>query len=721
MNDDYTPLDWLRDYNEAIRAGADPAAAQAELMRLHPQGMSLQGIQDAVRADRSAQSPAMQRLSERRGSPLAGGVSDFSRMAAQGATFNFADELAGAVAAITPGGRGYREARDASRQRVSGLKETSPRASQMAEIAGGFAVPFTAGTGLAGKVAPEGASLLMRSLGGAIGGGTAAALASGLAGAGEGQTPQERLQNAGANALFGGALGVGLGAAAPIAGAVATGVGRVGGRAVRPVQQGVSDAARRMRGVLEETPVTPGNIQRRMNELGPGAVIADLDPRLAREARSARNLAASLDVAEGPVQGLMDRGAQRGERIARDLRAATGLNDTFEAGLRAARGEVKQGGRRLYGSLERDFAEVPVDALTDVLTNRRVQQTLNTVRRETAEAIGTDNFRPYEAGGPVSFKELQETVWMLDDEIAGLSGRDLATNRARSVKAVRDQLQDAMREDIPGYRTANDTYRGMVKKVEAYETGYKGQGKTATQIREEIAQYEPGSTASPELRAGLEEAVDAYRVGYLHRMEEQLRGFEGGRGPANAVTRAGGERLERIEALFPEGDPGYEQFLYDRGLERVFQQTENTVRGNSTSLMQAADMIDSAPTSKNQLAQTVWRSLFDSGEAARTQNQTVGEVLMGSDTQRLIDMVNGRGLNTPLGRIPLTGASPRMAGGVAGAVGSQVGNLLGGSDIGNALKGWSGGPSQDGLLGPSSMQRSEVPAGFTFNGLLGRG
>src|SRR5688500_8594759 len=48
------------------------------------------------------------------------------RPAAQGAFFNFADELAGVGTAVVPGGRGYREGRDAFRAAEAATRADYP-------------------------------------------------------------------------------------------------------------------------------------------------------------------------------------------------------------------------------------------------------------------------------------------------------------------------------------------------------------------------------------------------------------------------------------------------------------------------------------------------------------------------------------------------------------------------------------------------------------------
>ena len=149
-----------------------------------------------------------------------GPVSDFLRMAGQGATFGFADELLApglegwgrmGLGALTGGPAGLmRSAQDVwadptvqdrlaeDRQRVEDLRTVAPGASLMAEMAGAAAVPVGAG----------GSAIRARGLWPAMKtGARAGAVAGGLFGLGEGETPQERVEGLATGAATGGALG----------------------------------------------------------------------------------------------------------------------------------------------------------------------------------------------------------------------------------------------------------------------------------------------------------------------------------------------------------------------------------------------------------------------------------------------------------------------------------------------------------------------------------
>src|SRR5690606_4392017 len=155
-------LDLLKQANAAVRKGADPAAVGGRIAEFT--GGTITSLRDLGKAVQTAQaedSPtlaAQKRLGSRGGSA----VGDFARMAAQGATFGFADEMVGLVAGD--------EAKAASRQRVADLRQLVPGASTMADIAGGVAMPFVTGVSTARALTRPGAGALARAAAAGAGG-----------------------------------------------------------------------------------------------------------------------------------------------------------------------------------------------------------------------------------------------------------------------------------------------------------------------------------------------------------------------------------------------------------------------------------------------------------------------------------------------------------------------------------------------------------------------
>src|SRR5690554_5130088 len=197
----------------AIAAGADPAAVAARMSSdLHRQALA--AVQAG--ADPAAVSQRLASMTDRGFS-----VGDFARMAAQGATLGFADEIAGAIGAIGEGT--YREARDASRSRVERLRSNHPILSAVAEGVGGAFVPLPGGSVVSGVKGAVTAGRAARAAQAAKELAATGAIAGSIYGAGE----AERLRDIPLEALKGGAAGgVGGGLFGAASSAAASGASR---------------------------------------------------------------------------------------------------------------------------------------------------------------------------------------------------------------------------------------------------------------------------------------------------------------------------------------------------------------------------------------------------------------------------------------------------------------------------------------------------------------
>lgn len=633
------PEELLRQATAAIRQGADPAAVNQRIAQLTGgQFTDTQALARAIQQTPREQTPeeaAQARLAERGGSAL----SDFLRMAAQGATFGFADELAGLGAALVPGGRGYREAVEESRQRVEDLRLLAPGASAAAEIAGGVAVPFAGAARLTRSLVRPGAGLLGRAAAGAGAGAATGAAAGAATGFGEAEGDiGERLPAAGRGAAAGGGVGGLLGGVLPVVGAGAGRALRFGDEVLFPQSAGTREARRAVQAAFEEAGIAPEDVRRGMAALGPEAVIADLDPALARRARAAVNLAPSLERVGGPVQRLAERTEARGERLARAMREASGITETMESGKALAERAVEDVRARYYRPLEQAFPEVTGPNITEALRDPRIAQ----VARRTARDLDER---------PPSFTELQDIMGNLRD-------RFMAARKARKPhmyhKALDDynKLVSAMEQDIPGFREAQDAFMRAARTVQAFGAGAKAWTKSAREIREAMAELPP-------------EAHDAFRTGLLQRWEESLLSKEGTSGAVNSILKAGPEIREQIRIVFGS-DEAFQDFLRTRGLERQFRLTEAAVQGNSTTAKQVLDTLD-PPRSREQLFARVWDALFSPGEARRVREQAVGEALLGRDIDAVLRMLRPNFFGVGV---------PGVGGGLAGATGAAVGGIF---------------------------------------------
>jgi hypothetical protein len=147
-----------------------------------------------------------------------------ARSAAQGATFNFADEIEAGARALydtavgsAPFSESYGRNVADIRQSLEGFREEHPALAFGAELGGAVLAPGLGAAKFAGTAAPTLAGRVVRGLG-------VGAAAGGLAGAG---AAEGGLAERGKGAVGGAVVGGGIGAAIPLAGAAAAKIGRV--------------------------------------------------------------------------------------------------------------------------------------------------------------------------------------------------------------------------------------------------------------------------------------------------------------------------------------------------------------------------------------------------------------------------------------------------------------------------------------------------------------
>lgn len=231
------------------------------------------------------------------------------RLASQGATFGFSDELtgilAGTGAALVPGGEGFGEAR----RRVTG--ETREKLAQSrrdlgllgtaAEVGGAVAVPV----GAAGRFVTRGASAASRIGRGALAGG----VEGGLYGAG---TAEGSLRQRAGAAVVPGILGAATGAAIPAAVDAARVTGRAAGKAGRRLKKKATAV-----GNLDEVEELERTIGPRLgSEMREEAGILGKPSKVREEvAQARRGIYGELDEIEA-IENVPLRKALQGEDVA---------------------------------------------------------------------------------------------------------------------------------------------------------------------------------------------------------------------------------------------------------------------------------------------------------------------------------------------------------------------------------------------------------------------
>lgn len=191
---------------------------------------------------------------------------DAGRAGAQGATLGFSDELAGAGAAMVPGGDDYTTARDKVRGNLSASRHINPKQTTGTELAGGI-LPGVASMFIPGAPA-AGASFATNAL--------RAGEVGGLLGAvgGAGMSEEEDASGIAKDAAISGGIGA-------VAGPVLEAGGALAGAAGRRVRDAVSPASAVMRNTAPLVPKTAAADIARQEAMAQGtATISNLTPEL---------------------------------------------------------------------------------------------------------------------------------------------------------------------------------------------------------------------------------------------------------------------------------------------------------------------------------------------------------------------------------------------------------------------------------------------------------
>lgn len=495
---------------------------------------------------------------------------DVLRSMGQGATAGFLDEITGALAAVTPGGKGYTEARDLSRERNKDFREYAPAAALVSELLGAGALA----AGTAG-MAPSAASVGGRVAQGALAGGTY----GGVAGAGYSEANPnslEFLRDIGTGASVGGGFGA-------LAGMFPLGAQAAG-------QQGAANAISKTldRGgisSLEEAAAAGRAV--RPNQF----VAADVDPALASLARRR--------AARGPEsRAVAGRGAQENERLLSDLRTLSRFGDETAAEAKEAaivsRNEVRD---NMYKALDAEFATLPpTPAMAEILGRR-------TPRRLWRQITG--DLEPGVSPGLTHYQDLISQMRKSDSQTVRNLGR---------------QLHEHV-DNITGGRLteANAAYREASAVIDAFDAGaaaFKGQQNLAA-IERSMNQFMD--------RAGVSsaaEAKSAFRHGYLDAMIARFQAR-----PAQSAARDITARNRDVLRSMFDSQEDFNQFFRAAEIEAQMQAATRGMR--SPRFVEEAEGIAQPPITRVQalgrIANIVMRP---SRRAIETQERELARKLL---------------------------------------------------------------------------------------------
>lgn len=521
------------------------------------------------------------------------------RSAAQGATFNFADELYGVMHGL-PGSPGYTEARDEVRANDAAFQEEHPAIALGANLAGGLIPSVAAGAaGILPVAAGAAEAPLLSRLGSLAKSG---AKAGGLFGAASGAGVADELHDVPQSIALGGAAGGAMGGLLSPALGAANATGQwIGGkwRALRnPLEAAVkasdADLLRAMQN-NEMTPATAMEALRQADALVPGEpVFANvLGGAGNRTLRAAKNLDPSLEkpaaaYVQQAIEGKPARIAGFLEQGFAPLNSGQPLTSAAVGDAReVARKGLRAAAKQIYPA---DDVQVPIgDA--PILQVPAVKQAMQAVSENQLPVTGPKT-TPWQAATfpgaerrHPTFGVLQETERRLRDKAFAMTTG--ASERSALLRNA-DELQATIAGELPGYSEMAKKYAYAAGPFNQFgdapaesATAAIFQGNAADQI---AAVRKVMTHSNPE-------SIDALRKTFVESITNKLYSMDAnktGSGVAGTLENMMNDRKDLVKLLFPN-EQEFNRFVERMGVQEQMTATARAVTGNSNSIQQAMD------------------------------------------------------------------------------------------------------------------------------------
>ncbi len=607
----------------------------------------------------------------------------------QGLTFGLTDEVGGAIAALVGSmqtGESFSDAYDKIQQDISSrreqFKEDRPGLATGLEIAGGLATGGLGAARVLGSQAMRNAPGVIKATGLA---GTGAAQ-GGLYGAGTAD-PGSRIEGA--------KEGAGFGAAGALVGApVANALGRVAGSVANRVGRAAtatprSDAQRVLQETADAVGLSPDEAVRRMRDLGPDAVLADVDEGMRVVGRAAANR-------QGPMKKraedlMMERDRQQSERLLSTIEASAGSSKSFGETQKNIVMQRQQQAQPFYEAAERRGIEMsgelrellkspgivsdinkmarlqgkpPLKPPTRIVTEPAGRFRRGNVVRQVTDPNATilDGLSPQER-----FQYLKFAKEGLSDQI-GKAKRAGEANKVRILMGQKERLLNEMGRQNPEYIRANAIYAGASELNDALVEGRKLMS-TATDV-DEVADALAKMSDSEQMM---------FRLGAVKSVSDKLDSVGAGRDVTKIIgPGAPASVRKKIDLVLGDDAP---EFMRRAGVEEEFVRTKQALTGNSTTALQqqAGQALDEA------IDPGLIRELSDANPS-----NIVGKVINVLQARRPTPEIIEQ-----LGDLLLT----------KGLTDRQIRNILGGSGVRRAL-----GDDYDRVIAPFLSGSVAVPA-----------
>lgn len=354
------------------------------------------------------------------------------------------------------------------------------------------------------------------------------------------------------------------GVAAPVAGGAMTVAGKIGKRLVAPVGRIMlnsprTQAVRNVITALEADDIMPDEAVKRLNRLGPQAVLADLGPNAQATARAT---AGQMGRARSIASSFL-RGRQRGQtgRLTREL------VDIDPRDFR--RGFLKFLTNRQTASapVYREAFNQPLE-VTPRLGNLLNRPAMRRAMSRAARLMGD------EGGGYGHLRLIDQGKQVLDDDI-GQAIRQGRRNEARILTRLKNDILDEIDTQLGGGDPANSVYR-QARNIYAGEAQLRD---AATMGRNVMRPSMDLDAAEIALESMSRSEQDAFRAGVVRSVLDTIEKTADTSNTANRLIRSPRVR-QAVRLAFPDDD-AFERFVSTAEAESVFSQTRNVVEGGS--------------------------------------------------------------------------------------------------------------------------------------------
>jgi len=392
------------------------------------------------------------------------------------------------------------------------------------------------------------------------------------AGAADQSGVMERLQGAGGGAALGGVAG---GAGHYLLSKVGQGWDGLKNSMMAITGKPQQAAYARAVAALEQTGMNPQQIQQRLDDLGPEAVLLDIGEPTRALGRSAANV--SPAAREAIETRLAERMAGQPDRLTDSLLRASNLDEpkTLPELFEAIRAESKPAIDAAYAEARSLGNDIDLAAFDDLAQAEMVSVALSQGRNAAQQRMIADAARsgvPLEEGAePSALAVLDETKRVLDDigEVAARSGE-------RSKAELASSFSKSIRERVDGWMTEYADARGLASnmfgRLDDAQLGAEG--------------AKPRPAADFGRRAAAAQNPEDVARGYAAGTIDKIEGRRATPGLVDAVFGSKRSQDALAAALRNQAADVQKQIA----AERTFGATDRAVRSNSTTARQLMEM-----------------------------------------------------------------------------------------------------------------------------------